>query len=174
MKKFKNKIFLIGGASSVAKSSLSFELMKKYNIIHKLGTGFVREMAKTFILKKNNKNLYSHSFETNLKNPIDNLYLQSIPLKKMLQKAINRANNEGTSIIIEGVNIIPGLMEFNDVDEKVLLIVKCEKKHLKMLKQNNTHKLRKVEYKFFKNVRRIQEELIVRAKKYNWKILDKS
>ena len=54
MKKFKNNIFLIGGASGVTKSSLSFELMKKYKIIHKLGSGFVREMAKSFILKKNN------------------------------------------------------------------------------------------------------------------------
>ena len=36
MKKFKNKIFLIGGASAVTKSSLSFELMKKHKIIHKL------------------------------------------------------------------------------------------------------------------------------------------
>ena len=55
MGKFKNKIFLIGGASGVTKSSLSFELMKKHKIIHKLGSGFVREMAKSFILKKNNK-----------------------------------------------------------------------------------------------------------------------
>ena len=54
MKKYKNKIFIIGGASSVSKSSLSFELMKKHGIIHKLGSGFVREMAKSFITKKKN------------------------------------------------------------------------------------------------------------------------
>ena len=135
MKKFKNKIFLIGGASGVTKSSLSFELMKKYKIIHKLGSGFVREMAKSFILKKNNKYLYSHSFETSLKNPIDNLYLQSIPLKKMFQNAINRANREGTSMVIEGVNIIPGLMEFSFIDRKILLVVEDEKKHLSMIKK---------------------------------------
>ena len=174
MKKFKNKIFLIGGASGVTKSSLSFELMKKYKIIHKLGSGFVREMAKSFILKKNNKYLYSHSFETSLKNPIDNLYLQSIPLKKMFQNAINRANREGTSMVIEGVNIIPGLMEFSFIDRKILLIVEDEKKHLRMIKKNNTHKLRKVEDKYFKNIRAIQHQLILRAKKYNWEILDRT
>ena len=80
--------------------------MKKHKIIHKLGSGFVREMAKSFISKKKNKHLYSHSFETNLKYPIKNLLLQSKPLKGMFQNAINRANKEGTSIIIEGVNMI--------------------------------------------------------------------
>jgi len=174
MKKFKNKIFLIGGASAVTKSSLSFELMKKHNIIHKLGSGFIREMAKSFIPKKNNKYLYSHSFETNLKNPIKNLLLQSIPLKRMFQNAINRANREGTSMIIEGVNIIPGLMEFNDIDEKILLVVMDEQKHIKMLKRNNTHKLRTVNEKYSKNIREIQHQLILKAKKYNWKIIDRT
>ena len=174
MKKYKNKIFLIGGASSVTKSSLSFELMKKHNIIHKLGSGFIREMAKSFISKKINKHLYSHSFETNLKNPIQNLYLQSVPLKKMFRNAINRANKEGTSIIIEGVNIIPGLMEFNDIDEKILLVVKDEKRHINMLKNNTTHKLRKVDSKYFENIRAIQKELMRRAKKHKWRILDRS
>jgi 2-phosphoglycerate kinase len=148
--------------------------MKKYNIIHKLGSGFIREMAKAFILKKNNKNLYSHSFETNLKNPIQNLYLQSVPLKKMFQNAINRANREGTSMVIEGVNIIPGLMEFDYVDAKILLIVKNEKQHFEMLKKNNTHKLRKVDEKYFENIRAIQDQLIIRAKRYNWKIIDRT
>jgi len=174
MKKYKNKIFIIGGASSVTKSSLSFELMKKYGIIHKLGSGFIREMAKSFITKKNNKYLYTHSFETNLKSPIKNLYLQSLPLKRMFQNAINRANREGTSLIIEGVNIIPGLMEFNEIDKKILLIVKDEKKHLKMIKKNDTHKLRVVNDKYFKNIRAIQHQLILRAKKYNWKIIDRT
>lgn len=174
MKKFKNKIFLIGGASAVTKSSLSFELMKKHKIIHKLGSGFIREMAKSFISKNKNKHLYSHSFETNLKYPIKNLLLQSKPLKGMFQNAINRANREGTSIIIEGVNMIPGLMEFKDIDEKILLVVKDEKKHFKMLKKNNTHKLREVDEKYFKNIREIQHQLILKAKKFKWKIIDRS
>lgn len=174
MKKFKNKIILIGGASGVTKSSFSYELMIKHKIIHKLGSGFIREMAKSFISKKKNKNIYTHSFETNLKSPIQNLLLQSIPLKKMFENAINRANREGTSIIIEGVNIIPGLSEFKNIDKKILLVVRDEKKHFNLINNNKTHKLRKVNNNYFKNIRLIQEELILRAKKHNWKILDRS
>ena len=173
MKKFKNKIILIGGASGVTKSSFSYQLMKKHKIIHKLGSGFIREMAKSFIPKSKNINLYTHSFETNLKRPIENLLLQSMPLKKMFQSAINRANREGTSIIIEGVNIIPGLTEFKYIDDKIILIIKDEEKHLNLINNNNTHKLRKVDFKHFKNIRLIQEELITRAKKNNWRIIDR-
>ena len=45
----------------------------------------------------------------------------------MFENAINRANREGTSIIIEGVNIIPGLSEFKNIDKKILLVVRDEK-----------------------------------------------
>lgn len=172
MKKFRNKIFLVGGASGVTKSSFSFELMQKHKIIHKLGSGFIREMAKTFISKKHNKNLYNHSFETSLKNAYKNLYLQSLPLKKMIHYAINRANREGTSLIIEGTSIIPGLMEFSNVDKKILLVVKDENQHYRMIKKNNTHKLRKVDDKYFKNIRAIQNKLILLAKKHKWKIFE--
>ena len=173
MKKFKNKIFLIGGASGVAKSSFSFELMQKHKIIHKIGSGFIREMAKSFISKKENKHLYNHSFETSLKNSFENLYLQSLPLKKMINYSINRANREGTSIIIEGTSMIPGLMEFSFVDKKILLVVKNENQHFRMIKKNNTHKLRNIDDKYFKNIRAIQNKLILLAKKHNWKIVER-
>ena len=42
-----------------------------------------------------------------------------------------------------------------------------------MIKKNNTHKLRKVSDKYFENIRNIQNELIIRAKKFGWIILDK-
>jgi 2-phosphoglycerate kinase len=171
MKKYKNKIILIGGASSVSKSSYSLALMKKYNIVHKMGLGWIREMAKVYISKKKLPELYNHSFETNINNPIKNLYLQSIPQKKMVQFVIDRANREGQSIIIEGVGLVPGLMEFKNIDKKILLIVEDEKKHWNMVNKNTTHRLRKVPYKYFKNIRSIQKELLKRAKKNNWKII---
>ena len=128
MKKYKNTIILIGGATGVTKSSYSYELMKK-KIIHKMGSGFIREMAKSFYTKDKLPELYNHSFETNIKYPIRNLYLQSVPLKKWFKKQFIELI-EGTSIIFEGVNFIPGLMEFENIDKKILLIVKDKKKNI--------------------------------------------
>ena len=39
----------------------------------------------------------------------------------MFENAINRANREGTSIIIEGVNIIPGLSNLKILTKKFYL-----------------------------------------------------
>ena len=128
-------------------------------------------MAKS--LYKDKLQNFKSFFETNIKYPIRNLYLQSVPLKKMVQKAIHRANRKVPQLYLKG-NFIPGLMEFENIDKKILLIVKDKKKHLNMIKKNNTHKLRKVSDKYFENIRNIQNELIIRAKKFGWIILDRS
>ena len=52
MKKFKNKIILIGGASGVTKSSFSYELMIKHKIIHKLGSGLLEKWQSHLFQKK--------------------------------------------------------------------------------------------------------------------------
>tara|TARA_A100001015_G_C14687131_1_gene593018 strand:+ start:309 stop:689 length:381 start_codon:yes stop_codon:yes gene_type:complete len=124
MKKFKNKIILIGGATGVAKSSYSYSIMKKEKIVHKIGSGFIREMAKSFISKKKNKNLYTHSYETNLKKPILNLYLQSGNNKKTISAFFDTysnvctlnlsflANLEYSSLILATKTLYPESLKF--------------------------------------------------------------
>ena len=90
----------------------------------------------------------------------------------MIHLAIKRADREGTSIIIEGVNLIPGLNEFKEVSKKYIMVVKNEKKHFNRIIKNKTHLNRRVSITDFKKIRKIQEILIVKAKKYNWKIIE--
>tara|TARA_B100000963_G_scaffold289850_1_gene259478 strand:+ start:10173 stop:10688 length:516 start_codon:yes stop_codon:yes gene_type:complete len=168
----KPKIIVIGGATATSKSTFSFELMKKHKIVHKLGSGFIREMAKNFYKKKKFPTLYNHSYQGIYDKPFQNLYEQSKPLKKMIHLAIKRANREGTSIIIEGVNLIPGLTEFKEVSKKYMMVIKNEKKHLNRILKNKTHLNRKVSNTDFKKIRKIQEILILRATKYNWNIIE--
>ena len=44
-------IILIGGASGTGKSTISKELSERLNIIHRIGTGFIREIVRQFIDK---------------------------------------------------------------------------------------------------------------------------
>ena len=172
MKKPKIKIIVIGGATATSKSTFSLELMKKHKIVHKLGTGFIREMAKNFYQKKRFPYLYNYSYQGINRKPFQNLYDQSKLLKEMIHLAIKRANKEGTSIIIEGVHLIPGYTEFKGVSKKYMKVVRNEKKHLNMVLKNKTHLNRKVSNSEFKKIRKIQEILILRAKKYNWNIIE--
>ena len=165
-----SNIFLIGGATATTKSTMSLNIMKKHNIVHKLGTGFLREMCKIYFKKKDLPSLYNHSFGTiKTKDPFKNLYLQSLPINKMIKIALQRAEREGTSIIIEGVNVIPGLTNHKNA-KKIILAVRSEEKHKNLIFKNKTHLNREVKIDDFKRIRIIQNRLINLAKKNNWKV----
>jgi len=167
-----SKIILIGGASGSSKTSTSREISCKYDIAHRIGSGFVREMAKNFISKKENSSLYEYSYTPiNKMTPFENLYSQSEVIEPMINMSIKRAFNEGTSIILEGVNIIPGLNEYEETSDKLVLYVEDEETHLKMI-HGPTHKNRSVSKQNFLNVRSIQQEFIKRAQDYGWSLFD--
>ena len=166
-------IFLIAGASGVAKTSTSKHLSEKYNIIHRLGTGFIREMAKAFISKNDEPSLYRYSFDTDKKmSAYDNLYAQSLLIKPMMQLAIDRAHSEGTGLIIEGTAVIPGLIDISKAKTKhCILFVEDEGKHYEMI-NGETHEKRFVTKEQFQHVRSIQEILLQKAKEHNWTSID--
>ena len=168
-----NKICLISGASGVAKSSTAKKLSEKYGFIHRLGSGFIREMAKAFLTEIEAPSLYRYSFYQDVnQKAFQNLYDQSLLLQPMIELAIMRAFREGTGLIIEGVNIIPGLTKILNTEVTyIVLYVKDKEKHFKMI-NGDTHGKRVVSQEQFKLVRSIQNELIQRASQYNWPILD--
>jgi|APSaa5957512535_1039671.scaffolds.fasta_scaffold03476_5 2-phosphoglycerate kinase len=167
-----NKIILIGGASGSSKTSTSKDISCKYDIAHRIGSGFVREMAKNFITRSENSSLYEYSYmPINNMTPFQNLYRQSEIIEPMINLSIKRAFNEGTSIIVEGVNIIPGLNEYNESTDKVVLYVEDEEVHFQMI-HGPTHKNRLVSKQNFLNVRSIQSEFIKRAQDYGWNLFD--
>ena len=139
-----NRIILIGGASGTSKTTSSKELSYNYNITHRLGSGFIREMAKHFISRNDNPSLYEYSFSPiGDLSPFQNLYAQSKSIEPMIKLAVKRAYEEGTSIIIEGVNIIPGLNEYKETTNKYILFIEDEDLHYKMI-HGETHKKRSV------------------------------
>lgn len=167
------KIILISGASGVAKSSTSKKLSELYDITHRLGSGFVREMAKSLISEKEEPSLYRYSFyQDNKISAFENLYSQSAVIQSMMQLAIDRAYREGTGLIIEGVNVIPGLTKvaYKEI-RPVVLYVRDQAKHYEMI-NGHTHANRSVSKKQFELARSIQSSLIDRATKYKWPIID--
>ena len=89
----------------------------------------------------------------------------------MINLSIKRAHREGTSIIVEGVNVIPGLNEYPEATDKIVLYVEDEKKHFEMI-HGPTHKNRMVSRENFLNVRSIQSQFIRRAQDYGWNLFD--
>ena len=165
-------IILIGGAAGTGKTSLAKQLSDELNITHRLGSGFVREIAQSFVSQEENAYLYNYSFRphTNI-SPFDNLYKQSEVIKPPIEACIKRAHDEGTSIVIEGVNIIPGLINDQLATLFVVLTVEDYDRHFEMI-HGNTHFQRKISKEDFDRVRAIQEDFKRVAMQNQLEIID--
>ena len=60
-----------------------------------------------------------------------------------MESSIKRAFNEGTSLIIEGVNIIPGMISEKHISKKIILYVENEGFHRNMV-LGKTHSKRRI------------------------------
>tara|TARA_B100001250_G_scaffold239623_1_gene205914 strand:+ start:8580 stop:9146 length:567 start_codon:yes stop_codon:yes gene_type:complete len=167
-------IILIGGAAGTSKTSNGQRICESYNIAHRIGTGFIREYTKHFISKSDNKFLYNFSFTPpeNI-SPFDNLFKQSQPLKSGIDLCIKRARNEGTSLIVEGVNIIPGMYNYESSSIQIIFYVNDFDQHYNMI-QGKTHSKRIISRDNFLKVRDIQNKLLEEAKIFNWVTFDLS
>ena len=97
----------------------------------------MREIVRHFVSKESSPELHEYSYgDSKILYLYDLLKEQSKPLVGPTLRCLERAENEGTSIVIEGVNILPSLIIFN---KKYILYVECEKKHWEMI-NGETHK----------------------------------
>ena len=163
-------IILIGGASGVGKSTVSKNISHELNIIHRIGSGFVREIAKSFISEQENPELYQYSFDSAREGGQFSLFLQSEPLFKPIDACVARADAEGTDLIIEGVNLIPGRVGEN-VKYKFMLYNSDRDLHEQMV-SGETHRQRTVSAKQFAQIRMLSAALVERAKLFGWQTVD--
>lgn len=124
-------IILIGGASGIGTSSISFELANKLGIKNMLSTDMIREVMRKIVSKELCPTLFESSYTAaeSLSTPAppefdktllgfkDHVNTVSVGLTGVIERAIK----EGISIVIEGVHIVPGF-----IDEE-------------LLKRNNVH-----------------------------------
>jgi len=165
-------IVLIGGAAGTGKTSLANSLCAELDIAHRLGSGFIREIAKSFVSFEENRFLYNYSFRPHINvTPFENLYKQSEVIKDAMERCMKRALDEGTSVVIEGTAVIPGLLDTAKASLSVLLTVSDYERHFEMIK-GKTHFKRKVSENDFHMIRLIQEDLKKVALNNCWSIID--
>jgi 2-phosphoglycerate kinase len=156
-------IVLIGGTAGTGKSTLARELAWEMRFDHRLGTGFLREVAKTYHSQETAPDLYSFTFRA--ENPINHLIAQARLLAPAIQRCIARARNEGTSLVIEGNHLIPDLYRDAAVDLYIVLAAPPAPEHQARL-HGQSHSKRRLTESDFANVRRIDDYLRAEAAKY--------
>lgn len=122
-------VILIGSASGIGKSTIAAELAKKLNIKHLIESDFIRAVVRGIIGKEYAPALHSSSYDSykNLRNKtryenyedlvsagFDEHASYVIPA---LEKVIQRAITDYDDIIIEGVHLVPGLINTEQFEE---------------------------------------------------------
>ncbi|MBI2112950.1 AAA family ATPase [Candidatus Woesearchaeota archaeon] len=152
----KKRIVLIGGTAGTGKTTLAREISCFLGIDHRLGTGFVREIIKAQTSREVDGGLFEYTFKADY--PVQHLIGQANRIYSAIEACINRARNEGTSLIIEGNHLIPTLYSLLEVDHYIVLGSPDEQTHFRML-QGNTHSERLVSVSDLRKVREIDEYL---------------
>ncbi|MBE6498640.1 MAG: hypothetical protein E7Z81_10320 [Methanobrevibacter sp.] len=122
-------VILIGSASGIGKSTIAAELAKTLNIKHLIESDFIRAVVRGIIGKEyapalhsssydaykhlRNKNRYE-SYEELVSAGFDEHAASVIPA---LEKIIQRAITDYDDIIIEGVHLVPGLINIEQFKE---------------------------------------------------------
>jgi len=165
-------VLLLGGAAGTGKTSLARTLCSELEITHRLGSGFIREVAKSFVSSEENAFLYNYSFRPHLDiSPFENLRRQSEILANAMRLCMKRACEEGTSLLIEGVHVIPGLFDTDYFTLGAVLTVESYKQHFQMI-QGKTHSKRRISEDDFHKIRGIQEDFKVAARASGWPLID--
>jgi len=156
-----NKIILIGGTVGTGKSTIARQIASKMNINHVIGTGFIREI----LCKELNIGAFYYHTYSNIPafTPYEFLVHQTELMKDSVNACIDRAEKEGTSLIIEGNHCIPWIINNHKVTDSFILYVVDVDKHWSFL-NSSTHSKRVITKQEFRRIREIQEALVGLAK----------
>ena len=170
--KEKKPIILIGGISSSGKTTMGNVLLYSLGIDHSIGTGWIREILTTQLNKEDYPELFTHSFRpiTNV-TPFENFCSGTKLLLPSVKACIKRAKAEGTSLIIEGVCLMPEIIDESLYDFFFLLKGKRDVAHYKEMVFGKSHNTRKIYDADIKANVNIEKELINICNKTNTSII---
>lgn len=123
-------VILVGSASGIGKSTISAELAKRLKIKHLLETDFIREIVRGIIGEDYAPALHKSSFDAftvlrNKKNFDDGNELINAGFVEhasfvipAIEKVISRAISDYDDVIIEGVHLVPGLIDTKKFEDE--------------------------------------------------------
>jgi 2-phosphoglycerate kinase len=109
-------ILLVGGGTGTGKSTVATEVAYRLGITRVTSTDFVRQTMRAFFAKEFMPSIHYSSFEAGLAAPdaddplVSGFLEQSRQVLVGVRASIDRALQEGWSMVLEGVHLVPGLL----------------------------------------------------------------
>ncbi len=186
-------ILMLGGATGTGKSSLATEIAYRLGISRITSTDVVRQVMRAFFSRELMPALHFSSFEAGagLKMPMPDpdmdhtLYgfiQQAEQLAVGMNAVIQRALVEGLSTVVEGIHLVPGLVQPHEhagaVVVQAMLCIEDEESHQAHFYARDFESggLRPMEryLRGFGEIRRIQDYLVARAEREGVPVIDTS
>lgn len=182
-------VILIGSASGIGKSTIAAELAKQLNIKHLIESDFIRAVVRGIIGKEYAPALHSSSYDAykhlrnkNRFNNYDDLVSAGFDehaayVIPALEKIIQRAITDYDDLIIEGVHLVPGLIDTEQFKEYAniyfFVLSSDEESHKERFVKRavQIHRGGK-QLDFFKENRIIHDHLLKQAEKNNVEVIN--
>ncbi|MAG78275.1 hypothetical protein CL616_02820 [archaeon] len=156
----KEIIILVSGVAGTGKTTLSNLLVSELKLDHHIGLGWIRETVCAHVKEEDFPELFSFSFK-----PVEDVdifhhfYKQAMQMKPSIEACLKRARREGTSVVIEGVNLIPEIIDDSLFDFHFFLQSKGEDGHKQML-LGKSHSKREIKEEDFQKIREIERKFL--------------
>lgn len=174
-------IILIGGATGVGKSTIATQLAHRLGIVRIISTDSVRQVMRAFFSDRLMPALHFSSFDAGraVRLPVaedaDPLVVGFVEQARLvmtgLEALIERAINEGTSMVLEGVHLVPGYLSPERWSEALVLpmivVVRDEELHRShfLVRDRETNGIRPLQryVENIKEIRKVQELILAKA-----------
>jgi len=169
-------VILVGGATGTGKSTVATEIAYRLGITRVTSTDFVRQTMRAFFSHEFMPAIHYSSFEAGdafpgADDPLVTGFLeQSRDVLVGVEASIERALQEGWSMVLEGVHLVPGMLPAARRDALVvpcLLSIEDETAHAQHFLARDEGGLRPTEKYLdrFAEIRRLQDFLVSRAER---------
>jgi 2-phosphoglycerate kinase len=116
-------IVLIGGATGTGKSTVASEVAHRLGITRVTSTDFLRQTLRAFFAPEYMPSIHVSSFDAGRDGElVEGFVEQTKNVLVAVEAAVERALVEGWSMVLEGVHLVPGMLE---VDPGQTRIVQC-------------------------------------------------
>jgi len=182
-------VILIGSASGIGKSTVAAELAKRMGIKHLIETDFIREVVRGVIGSEYAPALHKSSFDayktlrnqTNFESKKELINAGFVEHASFvipaIEKVISRATADHDDVIIEGVHLIPGLInteQFKDKASIFFFVLSSDRESHKerfVKRAMQIHRGGK-QLEYFKENRTIHDFLINKANENGVKVVE--
>jgi 2-phosphoglycerate kinase len=170
-------LILIGGATGTGKSTVASELAYRFGITRVTSTDFIRQTMRAFFSAGFMPSIHYSSFEAGdafpeSDEPLEFGFLQqSRNVLVGVRASMERALEEGWSMVMEGVHLVPGMLEPPHPDDAVVvscvLTIPDEAAHEEHFFSRDAGSERPLSryLERFEDIRRLQELLVARAER---------